>query len=321
MFPYLWTVRRPCVYMALAVLPILMSSGCAITADTGLTTFPVQPKLTETANALRQAQTHPLAIPRELGKAPLASYPVEPGDIVQIEPSKPDSFLEFPNNQPVLPDGTIDLAKYGRLVVMGMTVEEIEAAIARTMREHDAKDPAVEVRLVQWSSKVYYVEGQVRAPGVYTLDGRETVLDAIYAAGGLNNLASHEDIILARPTDPCSCRVVLPVCYDNIVQLGDTTTNYQILPGDRIFVGTRKACKGGFFHKKKEPCLPCDAPQTPCHLPSAPCVPCHGVACETCEAGMTPLTEPVSTLAAETPPPASEPSRIGSLATPATSIR
>ena len=29
---------------------------------------------------------------------------------------------------------------------------------------------------------------------------------------------------------------MLPVCYRQIVQLGDTTTNYQLQPGDRIYV-------------------------------------------------------------------------------------
>ena len=57
------------------------------------------------------------------------------------------------------------------------------------------------------------------------------------AAGGLTTRASACDMLLARPTDPCSCRVTLPVCYRAITQLGDTTTNYQLRPGDRIFVG------------------------------------------------------------------------------------
>ena len=38
-----------------------------------------------------------------------------------------------------------------------------------------------------------------------------------------------------RPTPPRSCRVVLPICYRQITQLGDTSTNYQIKPGDRIY--------------------------------------------------------------------------------------
>ena len=43
----------------------------------------------------------------------------------------------------------------------------------------------------------------------------------------------------SRPTSPDSCRIVLPVDYNAIVQLGDTTTNYQIRAGDRVFVPTR----------------------------------------------------------------------------------
>src|SRR5262249_46600399 len=77
--------------------------------------------------------------------------------------------------------------------------------------------------------------------------GRETVLDALLIAGGLNDRASRRHIILSRPSHPADCRTVLPVCYDQIVQLGDTTTNYQIMPGDRIFVPSRSAwddCRG-----------------------------------------------------------------------------
>ena len=66
--------------------------------------------------------------------------------------------------------------------------------------------------------------------------GRSGHYAAILAAGGLTDRASRRSIILSRPTHPDGCRVVLPVCYDEIVQLGDTTTNYQIAPGDRIFV-------------------------------------------------------------------------------------
>ena len=44
---------------------------------------------------------------------------------------------------------------------------------------------------------------------------------------------------MSRPTSPDSCRLVLPICYLEIVQHGDTTTNYQLAPGDRIFVPSR----------------------------------------------------------------------------------
>ena len=90
-------------------------------------------------------------------------------------------------------------------------------------------------------SKVFYVLGEVNAPGAFPLSGRETVLDGIIAAGGITRAANTKKVILSRPTQPDGCRVVLPVCYDNVVQLGDTSTNYQLLPGDRIFIPSKGA--------------------------------------------------------------------------------
>jgi protein involved in polysaccharide export with SLBB domain len=105
------------------------------------------------------------------------------------------------------------------------------------------------VRLNVAESAVYYVLGEVNAPGSYPLIGRETVLDGIVTAGGLSDRASECQVILSRPTPPGSCRIVLPVCYDRVVQLGDTTTNYQLRPGDRIYVGTRTFCEAIKFWK------------------------------------------------------------------------
>jgi hypothetical protein len=61
--------------------------------------------------------------------------------------------------------------------------------------------------------------------------------------------------------------MVLPICYRDIVQVGDTSTNYQMAPGDRIFVPTRSFCEELVPHKQD--CPPCGGPQIPCTaLPS-----------------------------------------------------
>jgi hypothetical protein len=104
------------------------------------------------------------------------------------------------------------------------------------------------------------------------LIGRETVLDGLMAAGGLSDSASEGKIILSRPTAPRSCRVVLPICYDHIVQLGDTTTNYQLQPGDRIYVGTRTFCEAVRFWQSGTPTCP-DCSTGGCSDPSTPIAP------------------------------------------------
>ena len=152
------------------------------------------------------------------------------------------------------------------MLVAGKTVEAVEATVQAIVQAKTPDAGMINVRLVGRNSKVYYVLGQVNAPGSFPLQGRETVLDGIVAAGGLNTRASRSNIILSRPTVPDGCRIVLPVCYRQIVQLGDTTTNYQLQPGDRIYVPAMSFWESTFGEDKdeKKGCSPCTGPQRPC---------------------------------------------------------
>ena len=93
------------------------------------------------------------------------------------------------------------------------------------------------VDVLSYNSKVYYVQGDVGVPGRLPITGNETVLDAINYAGGLIPTASTVNIRLVRPAPPgACCEQLLPINYAAIVNAGDTTTNYQLMPGDRIVV-------------------------------------------------------------------------------------
>ena len=238
-------------------------SGCSSSAGNLLGLYSGGHRLIPEAKTLRSAYPEPLPIPRELDKRVSLLYVVEPGDVLLVQPVNLDSPVRLPGDQTVLPDGTIQLGRYGLLVVTGKTIPQIEADV-RTQIEAQTKDAGpITVRLVTRVSKVYYVLGEVNAPGAFPLQGRETVLDAILAAGGLNDKASRRFITLSRPTPPDGCRVVLPICYNEIVQLGDTATNYQIAAGDRIYVPTRAHDDCG----RKKVCPPCGRPQAPCPAP------------------------------------------------------
>ena len=254
------------IFFAASVL--IAVSGCSSTgAGKGL--FTSNHVLSDNAKSFRLANLGPLQIPRELEKQPLPAYIVEPGDVLLVQPVDLDSPARLPGDQPILPDGTINLGKYGPLLVAGKTVAEVEGMVRAAVLVQTPNAGIISVRLVARVSKVFYVLGEVNAPGAFPLAGRETVLDALMAAGGLTNSASQNNIVLSRPSKPCDCRTVLPVCYDNIVQLGDSTTNYQIAPGDRIYVPSR-----GFFESifgPKHDHSPCCGPHTPCRLPAFSC--------------------------------------------------
>jgi len=242
--------------IAYGIVAILMA-GCSAFGLQSPTSSRSNNTLTQDAKDLREEAPVPAAVPRELNKTLLPPYVVEPCDVLLVQPADLDSPIRLPGDQTILLDGTIDLGKYGRPSVAGKTLAQIEAEL-KTWIAGQAKDAGpVTVRLVNRASKVYYVLGEVNAPGAFPLAGRETVLDAIIAAGGLNSRASQMKIILSRPSGPCDCRFVLPVCYRNIVQIGDTSTNYQIQPGDRIFVPARGLIEEYLPFCDKDPVCKC----------------------------------------------------------------
>ena len=254
--------------LAFALLPLL-TAGCSSGPGQGFGAafgFSQSHKMLDTTKGIRLANAQPLQVPRELEKQPLPPYIVEPGDVLLIQPVKLDSPVRLPPDQTVLPDGKIDLGEYGRVLVAGKTVEAVEAAVQAIVQAKTPEAGMINVRLVGRNSKVYYVLGQVNAPGSFPLQGRETVLDGIVAAGGLNTRASRANIIVSRPTVPEGCRIVLPVCYPQIVQLGDTTTNYQLQPGDRVYVPAMSFWESlcGEDKDDKKGCTPCKRPQRAC---------------------------------------------------------
>ena len=249
------------VSVALAAVAVASTvSGCS-----SLGISPPRYKLLPEAEQFRNAAVPPPALPRELAKVPLAEYLVEPGDALLIQPVEFDSPVRLPADQPVLPDGVIELGDYGRPVVAGKSVPAIEAEVRQLVKAKEKKDVAITVRLISRQSKVYYVIGEVNSPGSFPLSGRETVLDGLMAAGGLTRSAALHKAILVRPSQPDGCREVLPVCLQQIVQLGDTSTNYQLRPGDRIYIPSQGILESVFPTQQ--------ATSGPCCKPHAPCYP------------------------------------------------
>jgi hypothetical protein len=65
--------------------------------------------------------------------------------------------------------------------------------------------------------------------------GNETVLDAMANIGGLSTVSSKR-IWIARPAPCGSPDQILPVDWKGITRRGHTGSNYQVLPGDRVYV-------------------------------------------------------------------------------------
>ena len=179
--------------------------------------------------------------PRELQMVSLPPYVVEPPDEIEVsvKPVDPDFSV---STMTVQADGTIDTGFLGDVYVAGLTLEQVEQKFAQILNAHAGhsalqRDPyQVSVRLVNGSaSKSYYVLGTVTTQGKFPVTGSETVLDAIVTAG-LRTNSIPEKAYLVRPHPHGGPNLILKIDWIGIKERGDTLTNYQVFPGDRIIV-------------------------------------------------------------------------------------
>ena len=143
----------------------------------------------------------------------------------------------------VAPDGKVNLGTYGRVRIVGTTIDEARAAIEKQLSQF-LEDPEIALDVFGYNSKVFYVITQGAGLGdqvnILPSKGNETVLDAIGQIQGLQSNSSTR-MWIARPGyNEHGGDQLLPVDWLAVTQRGDTSTNYQILPGDRLYVSEDK---------------------------------------------------------------------------------
>jgi polysaccharide biosynthesis/export protein len=183
--------------------------------------------------------------PGELRKVSQNSYIIEPPDELEITvlPAFPDwSTTTFT----VMADGNVDLGFAGDVYLSGLTLAEAEERVAAQLNDlahAQAAKPSqpyrVSVRLATGQSKYYYVLGAVATQGKFKSNANDTVLDAILQAG-LKSNSLPAKAYLVRPHPLGGPDQVYKIDWFGIKDRGDTLTNYQVFPGDRVVVpGTR----------------------------------------------------------------------------------
>ena len=166
----------------------------------------------------------------------------------------------------VRPDGRISLGFYGEVPVAGLTLAQIKEKIVLHLRKFigdeilglletdpetgeikrdsngrmvviDPKDTdRVFVNVTAYNSQHDYILGAVNYPGSLPYTGGDTVLDLVQYAGGLLPSADKSRIRLIRSFPKGSPARVLPIDYEEITMGTDSSTNYAILPNDRLVI-------------------------------------------------------------------------------------
>ena len=158
---------------------------------------------------------------------------------VSVQLEEASGVQQLTGVYPIGPDGSVNLRQYGRVHLAGKTIAEAKVALEGHLAQF-FDSPEVGINVAEYRSKVYYIiaEGAGLDESVVReqITGNETVLDALTVVGGRPQLSS-KDIWIARPAPGgFGCEQILPVDYDAITRGGSSATNYQMLPGDRLFV-------------------------------------------------------------------------------------
>ena len=174
-------------------------------------------------------------------KPPTGSdYRIGPPDVLEIT-IRPEPAIT--RNVTVRPDGRISMDLVGDIEVVGRTIPEVQAEIVRRMSEFIVR-PDVTVILAASKSRKIYVLGEVAGPGDYPITGNVNVLDAFGIAGGPTRFSKLNTARLVRP-GPEGQRVY-QVDLAAITLYGDARTNYELRPGDILYIPPNGFARFGY---------------------------------------------------------------------------
>lgn len=159
----------------------------------------------------------------------LGAYLIGPRDLLQI---KVFEVEELSAKARVNRSGFITLPLLGAVKVGGRNITEVEHLIAEQLSRDYLQDPHVAVFVEEYASQKVTVEGYVKSPGVFPMEGRTTLLQAIALAGGVTDIADTEQILVFRNPYGQN-RAVLEF---NLDQIHDGAMSDPLLRGTDIVV-------------------------------------------------------------------------------------
>jgi len=135
----------------------------------------------------------------------------------------------------VRPDGMISLPLLGDIRAAGRAPDELRKVIVKKIKNYQ-KSGEVAVIVQEVNSRKVYIVGDITNPGTYPIKSRTTVLQAIAMAGGFNQYASKNSLVLIRENGNGK-RTKIKIRFGDIVNVKKAKDNNLILmPGDTIFV-------------------------------------------------------------------------------------
>lgn len=131
----------------------------------------------------------------------------------------------------ISPDGTIVLSKVGVIKLAGLSVKQAEEKIKGSLSRFYT-DCNYNISVGDMRSITVQVIGEVNVPGTYTVSSLSTAFNALYMAGGINEIGTLRDIRVYR-----GGRSVATIDVYDLLLNGNTSGDVRLQDGDVIKVG------------------------------------------------------------------------------------
>ena len=131
-------------------------------------------------------------------------YRIAPNDVIEI---RIDKAPEISGMFRVSSSGTIVVNYLGRLNVVNKTPDQLSQTISESLRGDYLTNPHVVVEVKQYNSRAFFVQGSVRNPGMYYIEGPPSLLKLIIIAGGLADNHGSTAFIIRAVSDVESAAV------------------------------------------------------------------------------------------------------------------
>jgi polysaccharide biosynthesis/export protein len=108
-------------------------------------------------------------------------YILTPPDVIRIDI---EDAPELSGSYRISKNGTIPMKFLGATPVAGKTTVEVTNYLTEKLNGRYLVDPKVFVSVQQYNSRTFFIQGSVRNPGVYIIEGKPSLFKLVTIAGG-----------------------------------------------------------------------------------------------------------------------------------------
>ncbi len=160
-----------------------------------------------------------------------SEYILDYGDVLKIQILGTKNIIE---NYKILRNGTINVRDVGSISLSGLSLAQATKLIQTTIESLYIGTQSF-ISIENMRDINVLVSGNAFNPGIYTLSGNSNALQALVAAGGINEYGTYRNILVKRNNEIIQTIDI----YDYLIY-GNAQNHLRLQSGDLIFVEKRQ---------------------------------------------------------------------------------